>query len=246
MEANVTEHVLVVDDDSQLTAFLERFFKKHGYRASTASTAERVFREFQKHTFDLIVLDLNLPDDDGLEVARKIRKTSDVPIIMLTGRDDVFDKIIGLEIGADDYMTKPYEPRELLARVRSVLRRKVDPTTETDTSEAAVRWLRFDDIELDTLKSTARRMSDSTDLGLTSTEFALAKALAEAAGDVLTRDRIMDLVYGNAVTATDRAIDAHIARLRRKLLAQNNETSVILTVHGAGYKLAEAVVKIAP
>ena len=242
----MTEHVLVVDDDSQLTAFLERFFKKHGYRASTASTAERVFREFQKHTFDLIVLDLNLPDDDGLEVARKIRKTSDVPIIMLTGRDDVFDKIIGLEIGADDYMTKPYEPRELLARVRSVLRRKVESPSATEATPSTVRWLRFDDIELDILKSSARRVSDQTDLGLTSTEFALAKALAEASGDVLTRDRIMDVVYGNSVTATDRAIDAHIARLRRKLLVDETLPSVILTVHGAGYKLAATTTQLSP
>lgn len=241
----MTEHVLVVDDDSQLTAFLERFFRKHGYRATIANTAGRVFGEMQKHDFDLIILDLNLPDDDGLEVTRQIRKTSAVPIIMLTARDEVFDKIIGLEIGADDYMTKPYEPRELLARVRSVLRRRGDSNSPPAQDTPAARWIRFEDIELDTLKSKAKRLSDGADLGLTSTEFALAKALAEAAGDVLTRDRIMDLIYGNSVTATDRAIDAHIARLRRKLMAKSDISSVILTVHGSGYKLAAATTKIA-
>ncbi len=241
----MTEHVLVVDDDSQLTAFLERFFKKHGYRATVANTARRVFDTLQKHDFDLIILDLNLPDDDGLDVARQIRKTSAVPIIMLTARSEVFDKIIGLEIGADDYMTKPYEPRELLARVRSVLRRRADQTSKTTDNTTAARWLRFEDIELDILKSKAIRISDGLDLSLTSTEFALTKALAESAGDVLTRDRIMELVYGNSVTATDRAIDAHIARLRRKLMTQAETSSVILTVHGAGYKLAAATTKIA-
>lgn len=241
----MTEHVLVVDDDSQLTAFLERFFKKHGYRATVANTAKRVFGVLQKHDFDLIILDLNLPDDDGLDVARQIRKTSAVPIIMLTARSEVFDKIIGLEIGADDYMTKPYEPRELLARVRSVLRRRADQIASAIDDSTETRWLRFEDIELDVLKSKAIRISDGLDLSLTSTEFALAKALAESAGDVLTRDRIMDLVYGNSVTATDRAIDAHIARLRRKLMTQADTSSVILTVHGSGYKLAAATTKIA-
>lgn len=241
----MTEHVLVVDDDSQLTAFLERFFKKHGYRATIANTAKRMFGQLQKHDFDLIVLDLNLPDDDGLEVARQIRKTSSVPIIMLTARSEVFDKIIGLEIGADDYMTKPYEPRELLARIRSVLRRSADQVAGTSQDTPSARWLRFEDIELDVLKSKAKRLSDGVDLSLTSTEFALAKALAESAGEVLTRDRIMDLVYGNSVTATDRAIDAHIARLRRKLMSETDTTSVITTVHGSGYKLASATTEIA-
>jgi len=241
----MTEHVLVVDDDSQLTAFLERFFKKHGYRATIANTAKRVYGQMQKYDFDLIILDLNLPDDDGLEVARQIRKTSTVPIIMLTARNEVFDKIIGLEIGADDYMTKPYEPRELLARVRSVLRRRCDQITDTTKSTTAARWLRFEDIELDVVKSKSKRLSDGVDLCLTSTEFALAKALAESAGEVLTRDRIMDLLYGNSVTVTDRAIDAHIARLRRKLMSKADTSSVILTVHGSGYKLAAATTKIA-
>ncbi|NRB18875.1 MAG: response regulator transcription factor [Rhodobacteraceae bacterium] len=241
----MTEHVLVVDDDSQLTAFLERFFRKHGYRATIANTAKRVFAELQKHRFDLIILDLNLPDDDGLDVTREIRKSSAVPIIMLTARDEVFDKIIGLEIGADDYMTKPYEPRELLARVRSVLRRRVGLAASPARDTAAARWLRFENIELDILKSKAKRISDGLDLGLTSTEFALAKALADAAGDVLTRDRIMDLIYGNSLTATDRAIDAHIARLRRKLMSGDETSSVILTVHGSGYKLAATTTKIA-
>lgn len=236
----MAEHILVVDDDSQLTAFLSRFFEKHGYRATIAATAKQVLQQTERNRFDLIVLDLNLPDDDGLEVARQVRKASNVPIIMLTARDEVFDKVIGLEIGADDYVTKPYEPRELLARVRSVLRRSAALHQETGTGSSP-RRMRFDDIEIDILRNTARRMSTDEDLGLTSTEFAMLKALAEASGDVLTRERIMDVVYGHSVTATDRAIDAHIARLRRKLMTSDDKSSVILTVHGTGYKLAAAV-----
>ncbi len=236
----MAEHILVVDDDSQLTAFLSRFFEKHGYRATTAATARQVLQVVKKNNFDLIILDLILPDYDGLEVAREIRKSSNTPIIMLTARDEVFDKIIGLELGADDYVTKPYEPRELLARVRSVLRRTALLHLE-ETTKAPVRRMRFDDIELDILKNSAKRISTGKDFGLTSTEFALLKALAESSNDVLTRDRIMDVVYGNSVTATDRAIDAHIARLRRKLMGSNQESSIILTVHGTGYKLAAAV-----
>ncbi|MEO1313804.1 MAG: response regulator, partial [Pseudomonadota bacterium] len=117
------DHILIVDDDRQLTSFLERFFRKHGYKATTAGTASELFAAFERVPCDLVVLDLILPDEDGLEVAKRLRKITDVPIIMLTARDEVYDRIVGLELGADDYVTKPYEPRELLARVRSVLRR---------------------------------------------------------------------------------------------------------------------------
>ena len=236
------QKILIVDDDLQVTSFLKRFFNKHGYAAETAATAEGMFECLEGGPFDLIVLDLILPDEDGFEAARRLRTTTETPIIMLTARDEIFDRIVGLELGADDYMTKPYEPRELLARVRSVLRRyngaKSAPQASTDTNR-----LRFDDFELDLMKSSACRLSDGADLRLTSAEFALLRALAEAGGDHLTRDRILSMMYGNAVQITDRAIDAHVVRLRRKLSTADEDSSLIKTVHGIGYKLTAQVTR---
>lgn len=233
--------LLIVDDDQQLTSFLKRFFNKHGYRAATVGTAAQTFDALERGSFDLLILDLILPDEDGLEVARKLRQTMNIPIIMLTARDEVYDRIVGLELGADDYVTKPYEPRELLARVRTVLRRYATSETEGETAPKPKRHWRFDDFEIDTVTSTVRRISDRTLLDLTSTEFTLLRALSESGGEVLSRDEILSAVYGNAVTITDRAIDAHIARLRKKLAVANAPTDIIRTVHGVGYKLATLV-----
>jgi len=189
----------------------------------------------------LLILDLVLPDEDGLEVARKLRKTTDIPIIMLTARDEVYDRIVGLELGADDYVTKPYEPRELLARVRTVLRRYSNPEAGDQPAQKNRRLLRFDDFEIDTVTTSVRRLSDQAVLDLTSTEFTLLRALAECGGEVLSREKILDAIYGNAVTITDRAIDAHIARLRKKLAAADARSDIIRTIHGVGYKLTAQV-----
>ncbi|TCD13828.1 response regulator transcription factor [Oricola cellulosilytica] len=235
------QHVLIVDDDRQLTSFLERFFKKHGYRATSAASCAELFAAVEKDRFDLIVLDLILPDEDGMEAARQLRRSNDVPIIMLTARDELFDRVVGLELGADDYVTKPYEPRELLARVRSVLRRHGrHPVPDPEVGGSPTN-LRFANIELDLVKSTARRWPDRLDLGLTSTEFALLKALAGAQGNVLTREEILHTVYGNSIQVTDRAIDTHMVRLRRKLADAGADADLLLTVHGVGYKLAAMV-----
>lgn len=232
------KHILIVDDDQQVTFFLKRFFAKHGYAASTAASSADLFNALAAQTFDLIILDLILPDEDGFEAARRIRQKNDTPIIMLTARDEVFDRVVGLELGADDYVTKPYEPRELLARVRSVLRRYNGH--EPIASDRHTR-LRFDDVELDLVKASANRMSDSANLNLTSTEFALLRALAEAGGAPLTRAEILSSVYGNSVQITDRAIDAHVARLRRKLSGAPSASELIKTLHGVGYKLTADV-----
>lgn len=232
------EHILVVDDDTQVTSFLQRFFKKHGYRASGVGTASAMFAAMERDGADLIVLDLILPDEDGLEAARRLQRISDVPIIMLTARDELHDRIVGLELGADDYVTKPYEPRELLARVRSVLRRHRKRDTASTGNGTTTQTLQFGQVSLDLVAFVARRASDGLDLGLTSTEFALLRALAEAGGDVLTRDTILETVYGNSVQISDRAIDAHMVRLRRKLATTANESDLIVTVHGKGYRLA--------
>jgi DNA-binding response OmpR family regulator len=238
---DMEEKILIVDDDPQVTSFLERFFKRHGYNSSTASAASELYQALENDTFDLIVLDLILPDEDGFEVAKRIRSERDTPIIMLTARDEVFDRVVGLELGADDYVTKPYEPRELLARVRSVMRRyKGDQRGEVSDSHL----LRFSDLEIDLVRSVVRHIPTDAELPLTSTEFALLHALASAQNEVLTREQILSSVYGNSVQITDRAIDAHVVRLRKKLGGAMGNDDLIRTVHGVGYKLAAQVLPI--
>lgn len=232
------QKILIVDDDGQVTSFLKRFFERHGFHTTTASTAGGLYDAMEKDTFDIIVLDLILPDEDGFEVAKRIRVFSDTPIIMLTARDDVYDRVVGLELGADDYVTKPYEPRELLARVRSVMRR-YDKNAKPKRGVSNV--LRFNDFEIDIVKSAVRNISNDSQLKLTSTEFTLLRALADAQGEVLTRAQILSTVYGNSIQITDRAIDAHIVRLRKKISAASDNEDLIRTVHGVGYKLAAVV-----
>lgn len=235
------QQILIVDDDQQVTSFLERFFRKNGYAATAVSTAGGLFEALEGGVPDLVILDLILPDEDGLDVARRLQQHCDVPIVMLSARDEVYDRIIGLEVGADDYVTKPYEPRELLARVRSVLRR-VQKTDQGLAETAAVdpNRFRFGNVEFDRVAQRASRVGDGRNLHLTSTEAALMHVILDGRGDVVSRTRIVDRVYGNAATITDRAIDAHIVRLRRKLAVASDD-DLIVTVHGAGYRLAAAV-----
>lgn len=234
-------NLLIVDDDRQLATFLERFFAKHGYRATSVGSGAQARAILARRSFDLIVLDLILPDIDGLEIARELRREARTPIIMLTARDEVYDRIVGLEIGADDYLTKPYEPRELLARVKAVLRRSHPLDQGHEPGLPPARQLVFAGLALDLVARRLTHSSDGTAIALTGTEFALLRALAERAGEVLTRPAILRIVYGNAVSVTDRAIDAHIARLRRKLNDGDGGSSLIQTVHGEGYILATEV-----
>jgi len=242
----MAERILIVDDDRQLTAFLERFFARHGYEAVSAGTAAQMDKVLARESFSLIVLDLILPDIDGLDVARALRRTNDVPLIMLTARDEVHERIVGLEVGADDYVTKPYEPHELLARVRSVLRR-TGRRGETEAPDA-VREVRleFAGLVLDTVERRLSRALDDETVPLTSMEFSLLRALVEARGAVLSRERIMALLYGSNTTVTDRTIDAHIARLRRKLGLALPGPPPIKTIHGTGYVLTAPVERCAP
>ncbi|MEM1078209.1 MAG: response regulator transcription factor [Pseudomonadota bacterium] len=236
------DHIMIVDDDQQVTSFLMRFFAKHGYRATGVSTSAELFETLEHETADLIVLDLILPDEDGLDVARRLQQYWDIPIIMLSARDELYDRIIGLEVGADDYVTKPYEPRELLARVRSVLRRvhRLGQGRDGLTLTDGQRY-RFGAVEFDLVALRATRAVDGRNLELTNTEATLLKVIVAGQGDVVSRAEILDQVYGNAAIITDRAIDAHIVRLRRKLALASPEEDLIVTVHGAGYRLAAAV-----
>lgn len=236
------DHILIVDDDTQVTSFLERFFAKNGYRATGVSTAAEMFVALGREPVDLVVLDLILPDEDGLDAARRLQQSHDVPIIMLSARNEAYDRIVGLELGADDYVTKPYEPRELLARVRSVLRRH--RRSSNSAAFPGSPGLRFGEIALNLVEGTARRVADGANLNLTSTELALLRILAEAGGEMVSRNDILDSVYGNAAQITDRAIDTHIARLRRKLAPAPGGAELIVTVHGKGYRLGAAPVPL--
>lgn len=237
------DHILIVDDDVQVTSFLSRFFAKNGYRSTSAASSREMFDRLAEEPADLVVLDLILPDEDGLDAARKLQQISDIPIIMLSARNELSDRIVGLELGADDYVTKPYEPRELLARVRSVLRRhRKSATGAHGASEPreATRF-RFAGIEVNLVEAQAYRMHDTTNLGLTSTEFTLLQCLVEAQGGLVSREHIVGAVYGKSVQITDRAIDAHMVRLRRKLAVATGDKDVIVTVHGRGYRLGAEI-----
>ncbi len=238
----MNKRILVVDDDGQLTAFLKRFLIKQGFEADTAATAADARASLKSVSYALVVLDLNLPDGDGLEIAGEIRHASGTPVIMLTARDEVYDRIVGLEIGADDYVTKPYEPRELLARIKSVLRRA--GTTEPQELSIELQTVRFVGLELDMVQRRLTDMSTEQAISLTNTEFTLLQTLVHSAGEVLSRASIMDALYGNSVMVTDRAIDAHVARLRRKIDLDDGNGSLIRAVHGQGYVFAAELEKI--
>lgn len=236
----MTETVLVVDDDRQMTSFLDRFLTKQGYGVQTVGSAMQMGLALDHRDFDLVLLDVGLPDIDGFEVTRELRRTSRLPIILLTAREEVFDRIIGLELGADDYVSKPFEPRELLARIRSVLRRTKGPAPSRDALPE-VRCINFCGFVLD-LPSRSLSAPDGGDVPLTGMEFNLLRLLAENAATVVSRDRIMHSVYGHASNVTDRAIDAHVARLRRKLETVGRGNPIIRTIHGSGYSLAAETV----
>lgn len=226
----MAQTILIVDDGMQLTSFLSQFPGKHGFAARTASSGTQTRALLARENLALIVLDLNLSDADGLELAREIRQASQTPIIMLTARDEVFDRIVGLELGADDYLTKPYEPRELLARIKAVLRRSSAMAPAVNGQGNTVGRILFSGYELDLSKRSLRDILNDRLISLTGTEFTWLRALAENAGRVLPRPRIMDALYGSNTTVTDRAIDAHIARVRRKIDSTRTGASLIHAV----------------
>jgi DNA-binding response OmpR family regulator len=226
----VVERLLIVDDDVRLGAMLCDYLAAAGFAADRRSTGRDGLVALEREAFDALVLDVMLPDLDGFEICRRVRTRSDIPILMLTARGDDTDRIVGLEIGADDYLPKPFNPRELLARLRAILRRR---KTGGDGRDAAMRFGR---LEIDPGSRSVR--VDGEERALTSHQFDLIVALAENAGRVLNRERLMDLVKGVELDAFDRSIDVHISRIRAAIEDDPRHPRRILTVRGAGYVFA--------
>jgi len=233
-----TPHILVVDDDREIRDLLARFLEKHRMRVTVARDAREARRVWTAGHYHIVVLDLMLPGESGLDLARWMRSQSDVPIVMLTAMGEETDRIIGLELGADDYVPKPFNPRELLARIRAVLRRAGENTQRT--TDAATRNLRFGGW---TLEPARRRLlnPEAVEVPLTGGEYDLLVALVERANRVLTRDMLLDLLRGRQAGPFDRAIDVAISRLRRKLEDDGRNAQLIKTVRGGGYVLAATV-----
>jgi len=231
-------HILVVDDDPKVRLLLRRCFEGEGWRVSEAGSGEEL-RVAALDGIDLVTLDLNLPDTDGLTVARDIRGRSSVPIVMVTGKGDTIDRVVGLELGADDYIAKPFHVREVLARVRAVLRRsEKGPAQPAEQTEEGI--LAFDRWRLDVPRRELRQTSGEL-VQLTTAEFGLLEALARHPKKVLSRDQIMDLTKGHEWSPLDRTIDNLVAKLRKKIEADPEAPSLIKTVRGIGYSFTADV-----
>jgi DNA-binding response OmpR family regulator len=221
--------VLVVEDEASIASFVSLYLKNSGYTVRTVGTGADALAQVETDQPDLIVLDLMLPDVDGIEICRRIRKGSEVPILMLTARDEDVDKIIGLEVGADDYLTKPFNPRELVARVKSILRRSVPERREPESKQLA-----HGDLEIDAGRREVH--VSGKEIQLAPKEFDLLWELLDHRGLVLTRDQLLERVWGYTFAGDTRTVDVHVRQLRRKL----GEASPIVTVWGVGYKVGPA------
>src|SRR5579872_1463541 len=237
--ANLKEdavHILVVDDDQRIRQMLTRYFEQEGYRISVAADGPTM-RAKLDDTVDVILLDVVMPGQDGLTLAREIRASSDVGIIMLTGRDDVLDRVVGLEVGADDYIAKPFHLREVMARVKSILRRRsarLPQSQRTVAPRGDDEVICFEGWRLDA--SRRQLVSPSgEDVALTTGEFDLLSALTKHPGRVLGREALMDLTRGRSWEAFDRTIDAQVARLRKKIEVDPKNPTLVKSVRGVGY-----------
>jgi two-component system alkaline phosphatase synthesis response regulator PhoP len=229
---DAVNHVLVVDDEPPIVEIVRDYLTDAGYRVSTARSGHEALDQVRSIRPDLIVLDLGLPGLDGLDVTRTIRRTSSVPIIILTARSDEADRVVGLELGADDYLVKPFSPRELLARVRAVLRRSGRAAEPGDERPMTAGEL--------TVDPARRRVTvGGREVDVTATEFDLLARMAAAPGRVFTRGQLLETIHGVAVDAGERAIDAHVKNIRRKIEPDPHRPRMLVTVHGVGYRLAE-------
>jgi DNA-binding response OmpR family regulator len=224
--------ILVVDDEPKIAALARDYLEHAGFAVVTARDGRAAIDTIARSRPDLVVLDLGLPELDGLDVTREIRRDSTLPIIMLTARDDELDKLLGLELGADDYLTKPFSPRELVARVKAVLRR-----VDASGGGGAREVVRAADVTLDLPRMRAE--VDGRILDLTPTEFQLLATLAAQPGRIFTRSQLLDVLHGVAFESYERAIDTHIKNIRRKLEPDPREPRYILTVYGVGYRFAD-------
>ena len=224
--------VLVVDDEPKITHLLRDYLTRAGFAVLTAHDGGEALRTARARKPDLLIVDLGLPDIDGLDITRTLRKESSVPMIILTARDEETDKILGLELGADDYMTKPFSPKELVARVRAVLRRS--DITQRGASDDV---LRAGDLRIDLAKH--RVFVGDREVYLTATEFELLAALARQPGRVFTRSQLLDAIHGVSFESFERAIDSHVKNLRRKIEPDPQKPVYLLMVYGVGYRLAE-------
>jgi DNA-binding response OmpR family regulator len=224
----VSERVLLVEDDARLAGMVSEYLGAAGFDVSTVAGGVAALERLGRQPYDALVLDLTLPDIDGLEVCRRLRAKWNTPVLMLTARGEPMDRVVGLEIGADDYLAKPFEPRELLARLRALLRRAHAP--------ARASVLRFGRLEIDRDARTVRL--EGSERSLTSLQYELLVALAENAGRVLSRDALMDLVKGQPLEAFDRSIDVHVSRIRAAIEDDPKKPRRLITVRGAGYVFA--------
>ena len=229
-------HILVVDDDPKVRTLLRRCFEGEGYRVSEAKDGTEMRAQLGREAIGLITLDLGLGAENGLDLAREVRAAYSVPIIMLTGRGDAIDRIVGLEVGADDYLAKPFELRELVARVRAVLRRSGGTVAAATPSQPGARYS-FDRWVFDTARrSLAREAGEATEL--TTSEFNLLEAFVKRPQRVMSRDEIMDVLKGHDWSPVDRSIDNLVARLRKKIEPDPDHPCLIKTVRGVGYVFA--------
>src|ERR1700680_42390 len=227
----MAERILLVEDDPRLAEMLSEYLGQAGFHITVAALGAAALERLSGAQFDAIVLDLMLPDMDGLDLCREGRAKSDTPVLMLTGRGDAIDRIVGLELGADDYLPKPFQPRELLARLRAILRRRIRG------GKTAEQSLHFGRLEIDTAARAVRL--DGVRCDLTGYQFDLLVALAQRAGRVLSRDVLMDLVKGERPDAFDRSIDVHMSRIRAAIEDDPKKPRRVITVRGAGYVFAK-------
>ena len=232
-------HVLIVDDDDDIRSLLSDFLERNHLIAFQATDGEAMRKMILSHRIDLIVLDLNLPGEDGLSLCRQLRASSNIPIIMLTAKSDPIDRIVGLETGADDYVCKPFEPLELLSRIRSVLRRTQQLGNSSTKTTEAIK-MHFADWVLDL---TARHLLDPQGviISLSGAEFRLLKMFLDRPNRILNRDQIMDQMHGRDASAFDRSIDLQVSRLRQKIELDQKSPTIIKTVRNEGYILATTV-----
>jgi two-component system, OmpR family, alkaline phosphatase synthesis response regulator PhoP len=224
--------ILVVDDEPKITNLVRDYLIRSGFQVLIAGSGREALAAARERKPDLLIVDLGLPDIDGLDVTRTLRRESAVPMIILTARDEETDKLLGLELGADDYITKPFSPKELVARVRAVLRR-----SELTRENPPDNRLRVGDLQIDLARHSVRVNHQEVDL--TATEFELLAVMARQPGRVFTRAQLLDAIHGVSFESFERAIDSHIKNLRRKIEPNPQEPEHLIMVYGVGYKLAE-------